>query len=257
MKVFWSKSSVWWMMPGHPVRADKPAEHAEDAVSFGLRKSWRDKRDPACRFNDPPDSGEGGWVFESLRNHQLVDLAGIHTILLKQKWKLMRDYPVHACESDTYAKRWKHSFVSYGKDRQHWRTQLFLPGILTKFRKETEQKVLASRVSVIAVENSALAAESKPEVNDTVVNHCVINRYPTVAVLQLKVEAAKDSQGKTSFSPHKSEAFSILWRNGHVIGGLIVFHGRWLPCSSEGVVLEVDYAWTCDVGSAKEGNTVP
>jgi hypothetical protein len=43
-------------------------------------------------------------------------------------------------------------------------------------------------------------------------------------VLQLKVEAAKDSQGKTSFSSHKSEACSILWRNGHVIGGLIVFY---------------------------------
>ncbi len=97
---------------------------------------------------------------------------------------------MHACESDTY---------TYGKDRQRWRTQLFLPGILTKFRKETEQKVLASRVSVIAVENSALAAESKPEVNDTVVSHCVIDRYVTVGVLQLKVEAAKDSQGKTSF----------------------------------------------------------
>jgi hypothetical protein len=81
---------------------------------------------------------------------------------------------------------------------------------LTKFRKETEQKVLASRVSVIAVENSALVAERKPEVNDTVVSRCVINRYATVEVLQLKVEAAKDSQGKMSFSPHKSEAFSIL-----------------------------------------------
>jgi hypothetical protein len=85
MKVFWSKSSVWWMMPVHPVGADKPAEHAEDAVSFGLRKSRRDKRDPACRSNNPPGSEEGGWVFESLRNHQLVDLAGIQTILLKQK----------------------------------------------------------------------------------------------------------------------------------------------------------------------------
>ncbi|CAK9272075.1 unnamed protein product [Sphagnum jensenii] len=87
MKVFWSKSSIWWMMPVHPVGTDKPAEHAEDAVSFGLRKSRRDKRDPACRFNNPPDSGE----------------------------------------------------------------------------------------------------ESKPEVNDTVVSHCVINRYATVGVLQLKV----------------------------------------------------------------------
>lgn len=117
---------------------------------------------------------------------------------------------MHACESDTYAKRSKQSFASYGKDRQQWRTQLFFPGILTKFRKEAEQKVLASRVSVIAVEHSALAAESKPEVNDTVVSHRVINRYATVGVLQLKVEAAKDSQGKTSFSPHKSEACSIL-----------------------------------------------
>jgi len=48
------------MMPVHPVGTDKPAEHAMDAVSFGLRKSRRDKRDPACRFNNPPDSGEGG-----------------------------------------------------------------------------------------------------------------------------------------------------------------------------------------------------
>lgn len=85
MKVFWSKSSIGWMMPVHPVGTDKPAEHAMDAVSFGLRKSRRDKRDPACRFNNPPDSGEGGWVLESLRDHQLVDLAGIHMILLK--WK--------------------------------------------------------------------------------------------------------------------------------------------------------------------------
>jgi hypothetical protein len=60
MKVFWSKSSIGWMMPVHPVGTDKPAEHAMDAVSFGLRKSRRDKRDPACRFNNPPDSGEGG-----------------------------------------------------------------------------------------------------------------------------------------------------------------------------------------------------
>lgn len=49
---------------------------------------------------------------------------------------------MHACESDAYAKRSKQSFASYGKDRQHWRTQLFLPGVLTKFTKETEQKVL-------------------------------------------------------------------------------------------------------------------
>jgi len=84
------------------------------------------------------------------------------------------------------------------------------PWGLDKIHEGNRAKGARSRVSVIAVENSTLAAESKPEVNDTVVSHCVINRYATVGVLQLKVEAAKDSQGKTSFSPHKSEACSIL-----------------------------------------------
>ncbi len=137
--------------------------------------------------------------------------------------------------------------------------------------EELEKGSASIQETFLAVETTAsgaLAVASKHEVQDTVVSCGVINKQSCalVAAVQLKVEGAEGSQALEGAEISElSKSGVCLKLGGMECESEIPKSSMEVDCSSSvggdepqivnGVVLELDYAQTCDGASCKEGNT--
>ncbi len=137
--------------------------------------------------------------------------------------------------------------------------------------EELEKGSVSIQETFLAAETTAsgaLAVASKHEVQDTVVSCGVINKQScaVVAAVQLKVEGAEGSQALEGAEISElSKSGVCLKFEGMKCESEIPKSSMEVDCSSsvggdepriaDGVVLELDYAQTCDGASWKEGNT--
>jgi hypothetical protein len=175
-----------------------------------------------------------------------------------------------ASESEDGTNISKHTLLVVGREQNLEDTTISARDVEKKL-EELEKGSASIQETFLAVETTAsgaLAVASKHEVQDTVVSCGVINKQScaVVAAVQLKVEGAEGSQALEGAEISElSKSGVCLKLDGMECESEIPKSSMEVDCSSsvggdepqivDGVVLELDYAQTCDGASCKEGNT--